>query len=186
MVRILGGESRGRKLLGPKGLRFRPTTGRVKESIFSYLIHEVEGSRFLDLFSGTGSLGLEALSRGAKEIYFIEKSRYSLDLLSRNIELCGYSQKARVFKGDVFGVVQKLGRMEEKFEIILADPPFKQNFRSNILSVISQSGVLTVEGLLVIEHEAHDEDNGQHDLIQIKQKKFGASVVSIYQKKGVS
>lgn len=173
-------------MLGPRGLRFRPTTGRVKESIFSYLIHEVEGSRFLDLFSGTGSLGLEALSRGAKEIYFIEKSRYSIDLLSRNIKICGYGQKVRIFKGDVFEVVQKLGHMEEKFEIIVADPPFKQNFRSKILSTVSQSNVLYPRGILVIEHESHDEDTGQHDLIQFKQKKFGASVVSIYQKKGVS
>jgi len=172
--------------LGPRGLRFRPTTGRVKESIFSYLIHEVEGSRFLDLFSGTGSLGLEALSRGAKEIYFIEKSRYSIDLLSRNIKICGYGQKAHIFKGDVFEVVQKLGRMEEKFEIIVADPPFKQNFRSKILFTVSQSNVLCPRGILVIEHESHDADNGRYDLIQIKQKKFGASVVSIYQKKRVS
>jgi len=184
LVRILGGESRGRKLLGPKGLRFRPTTGRVKESIFNYLNQKVEGSRFLDLFSGTGALGLEALSRGAKEIYFIEKSSYSINLLSRNIDLCGYKAKTRIFKGDVFEVVKKLGRVNEIFDIILADPPFKEGFHSKILSTVSQSEVLLPKGLLVIEHESHDKDDGHHQLEPIKQKQFGASVVSIYQKLG--
>ena len=94
MVRIMGGSARGRKLSGPVGFRFRPTTGRVKEFIFSCVGEEVEGARILDLFSGTGSLGIEALSRGAKEVVFVERSASSLKLLRRNLERCGYSSSS--------------------------------------------------------------------------------------------
>ena len=180
MLRISGGSLRGRKLSGPEGLEFRPTTGRVKEFIFFLYRQEIENSRFLDLFSGSGSLGLEALSRGAREGYFVEKSPRSIHLLNKNIHACGFSEKAHVLAGDVFSVLDRLGKRGESFPVIFADPPFKESLRSRILDAVSRNKVLKANGLLILEHESHDVDSGQGDLVMVRQKKFGHCLISIY------
>ena len=181
MIRILGGSIRGRKLKSPKGLLFRPATGRVKEFIFSYLYDEIEGLRILDLFSGTGSLGIEALSRGAKECVFVEKSRESLKILKDNIDICRFSGKAHILAGDVFSVIKKLGSERQTFDIIMADPPFKLNLRKQIVVTVGENNILNNQGLLFVEHEQHDEDADQKRLKLIKSRRFGHCVVSIYQ-----
>lgn len=180
MIRIIGGTAGGRKLFGPPGLRFRPTTGRVKEFIFSYLSEAVEDARILDLFSGTGSLGIEALSRGAKEVVFVEKSFQSLKILEKNLKLSGFVNMAAVFPGDVFRVLKKLGERGERFDFILADPPFKGALREKIVKTVEESGVLKAEGLLIVEHEVHDFDSKIHGMQLLKQRCFGSCVVSIY------
>ena len=167
-------------MLGPTGLTFRPTTGRVKEFIFSYLGDEVEGARILDLFSGTGSLGVEALSRGARRVVFLEQNRKHLDILTRNIETCGVQARARTVRGDVFKELGRMGDRGEVFDIILADPPFRETWRERIGNVVSESNVLSEDGILIIEHEYHDSDSGAHELRLIRQRRFGHCVVSVY------
>ncbi|RKY52346.1 MAG: 16S rRNA (guanine(966)-N(2))-methyltransferase RsmD [Candidatus Neomarinimicrobiota bacterium] len=180
VIRVVSGIARGRKLFGPSGLRFRPTTGRVKEFMFSYLGEIVKGARILDLFSGTGSLGIEALSRGAEEVVFVEKSSKSLEILKRNLTLCGFVDRAVVLHGDVFHVLRRMGEKGERFDFILADPPFRGTLRDKIVKIVAESRILKPEGLLLIEHEVHDSDSETHGMELLKQRRFGSCVVSVY------
>ncbi len=180
MLRISGGSLRGKKLSGPEGLEFRPTTGQVKEFIFFLYRREIENSRFLDLFAGTGSLGLEALSRGAREGFFVEKSPRSLHLLNKNFTACGVTGRAHILAGDVFSILDQLGKRGESFDLIFADPPFKESLRNRIVDGVQRNGILAPDGILILEHESRDPDSEHPELNLLRQKKFGHCVVSIY------
>lgn len=191
MLRISGGSLRGKKLSGPEGLEFRPTTGQVKEFVFFLYRQEIENARFLDLFSGTGSLGLEALSRGAREGFFVEKSPRTIHLLSKNLTACGVTERAHILTGDVFAVMDLLGKRGESFDLIFADPPFKESLRSRIVEGVCRNRILKSRGVLILEHESHDPDvrdselpSPEHpdhaELALLRQKKFGHCVVSVY------
>ena len=180
MLRISGGAFRGKKISGPEGLEFRPTTGQVKEFIFFLYRREIEDSRILDLFAGSGSLGLEALSRGAREGFFVEKSPRTLHLLNKNFIACGVTGRAHIMAGDVFSVLDRLGKRGESFDLIFADPPFKESLRSRIVEGVQRNGILAPEGILILEHESRDPDSEQPGLALLRQKKFGHCVVSIY------
>ncbi|MCK7516702.1 MAG: RsmD family RNA methyltransferase [Ignavibacteriales bacterium] len=136
MLRIAGGSLRGRKLAGPKGLEFRPTTARIKEFIFFVYRERIPESRFLDLFAGTGSLGLEALSRGAREGVFVDRFPRSLHILGRNIDACGFNRQASVMNEDVFSALDRMGRRGEVFDLIFADPPFRESLRARIVASV--------------------------------------------------
>jgi 16S rRNA (guanine966-N2)-methyltransferase len=180
MLRISGGALRGKKLSGPEGLEFRPTTGQVKEFVFFVYRREIENSRFLDLFAGTGSLGLEALSRGAREGFFVEKSPRALHLLNNNFTACGVTGSAHILAGDVFSVLDQLGKRGESFDLIFADPPFKESLRSRIVEGVHRNAILKPGGILILEHESRDADSEQPGLALLRQKKFGHCMVSIY------
>ena len=119
-MRVITGTARGRRLKEPQGMDIRPTTDKVKESMFSILQFDIEGRRVLDLFGGTGQLGIEALSRGALEVVFVDKSAAALKLIRENLELCGLSDQARVRNGDSLAYL----RSGEKFDLVFLDPPY--------------------------------------------------------------
>jgi 16S rRNA (guanine966-N2)-methyltransferase len=177
VFRVLGGSIRGKKIEGPRGLEFRPTMAQVKQFIFTILSERVENARILDLFSGTGSLGIEAISRGAGSITFVDSSDDAVRILSRNLKTCGFETFSRVEKRDVFRFLE---RNEEPFDLIFADPPFKNDLRQKIVEGVDQSTSLKPEGLLILEHEIHDQDTGTHRLKLLRQKRFGHCMVSIY------
>lgn len=179
MIRVTGGKVRGRKLYGPKERSFRPTTGVVREFLFSILIHQIGDATILDLFSGTGSLGIEALSRGAKAVTFIERSRKNIQLIKSNLKRCGFLDCTKTIQGDVFGQLKILANDKYCFDFIIADPPFQKNLRAKIVREVWKAEILKREGLLIVEHESHDNDD-DHQYCLIRQKKFGQSVVSIY------
>lgn len=183
MLRISGGEARGRKLKGPKGLDFRPTTGRVKEFIFSIIGPDIQNAQVLDLFSGSGSLGIDALSRGAFHVTFVENAFVHIKILEQNIEMCKYQDRSSVLKQDVFKAIQLLGRQQKKFHYILADPPFKMAFHRRIVELVDNSQLLNGEGFLIVEHQK--DDNFRHDgsIKLIRQRLFGHCMVSIYESK---
>jgi 16S rRNA (guanine966-N2)-methyltransferase len=176
----LGGSLRGKKLYGPKGLEFRPTTGRVKEFIFFLYREAIPNSRFLDLFSGTGSLGIEALSRGAKEGYFIEKSSRSIQVLKKNIDACGFLHRAHILTENVFIALSHFGKYGETFDFIFADPPFKESLHSQIVHIVDQNKLLKPAGVLVLEHDIRDSDSEGHQIQLLQQKRFGDCMVSFY------
>jgi 16S rRNA (guanine966-N2)-methyltransferase len=180
VFRILGGEKRGKKLNGPSGLEFRPTTGRVKSFVFSFFQQDIEGTAILDLFSGSGSFGLEAISRGALECVCVEKDDNAVRLLKANIHTCGFNDRIRVVQGDVFSVLEMFARQKKAFDFILADPPFKDSLREKIVIGVDQQGVLVPNGYLIVEHEWRDPDSMKHGLKLLKQKRFGHCMVSIY------
>lgn len=180
MLRIAGGSLRGRKLAGPKGLEFRPTTARIKEFVFFVYRDRIPESRFLDLFAGTGSLGLEALSRGSREGVFVERSGRSLHILGRNIDACGFNRQASVMNEDVFTALDRLGRKGEVFDLVFADPPFRESLRSRIAASVGSNRILGRDGLLILEHDLRDPDGDAPGLTMVRQKRFGDCVVSVY------
>ena len=182
MIRVIAGEAKGRKLIGPEGTAFRPTTGRVKEFIFSYIGPDIHGAHVLDLFSGSGSLGIEALSRGAATVTFVEKDSAQTRMIRENVRLCRFEERARVIGGDVFTKMADLSKAESRFDFILADPPFKENFHTKIVAAAERYPLLDVQGELLIEHEIHDKAEAGTGLQQHRERAFGHCVISIYRR----
>ena len=178
LIRVTGGILKGRRLKGPGKSAFRPTTGRVKEFVFSYIGEDISAAHCLDLFSGTGSLGIEALSRCARRCVFIEKSTQNVNVIKHNLELCGFLERAQVIKGDVFSVLRRM--RPGCFDFVFADPPFADALRSRIVNSVCECNILKVRGMLIIEHEVHDTDVGEDRLRLLKQRRFGHCVVSVY------
>lgn len=165
---------------GPSGLQFRPATGRVKEFIFSFLGEKIDQARLLDLFAGTGAIGIEALSRGAREVVFIDRSSSSMRLLKKNIGMCHFLNRADPLTGDVFRVLPMVHKKYGCFDVVIADPPFKALLREKIVQIVSQNRLLQAGGYLIIEHDIRDADREDHPMILQKQRRFGDCIVSIY------
>ena len=141
-----------------KGRHIRPTADRVREALFSILGDTVRGSRVLDLFAGTGALGLEALSRGAETVIFVERYTAARDIIKANIAALGLEEECEVVAGDYRTALRRLGERGESFNLIMADPPYRtaadrgETSVENLLSQIDQSATLREDGLVVIEH----------------------------------
>jgi len=177
-MRIIAGECKGRVLNTPKNNQIRPTTDKVKEALFSMITAFLQDSIVIDLFAGSGNLGLEAISRGAKRCYFGDYSKESLTLLKRNIALCRAESKSVVIAGDYMKV---LTAILEKADIIFLDPPYQKNLLLSCLHAISEKELLNEEGIIVAEHgktECLPEHIGPFS--KIKEKKYGTIIVSLY------
>jgi 16S rRNA (guanine966-N2)-methyltransferase len=177
-LRIISGGLKGRRLITPKDNKIRPTTDKVKESIFSMLMPYIEDAVVIDLFAGTGNLGLEAISRGARYCYFGDKARESLLLIKENIKYCEVEKQATIISGEFERILE---RVHEKVDIIFLDPPYKDGLIKNCLIKIEELELLSDDGVIVIEHgkrEELDDDIGKFS--KIKEKKYGTIVVSIY------
>ena len=146
-MRVITGTARGRRLKEPQGMDIRPTTDKVKESMFSILQFDIEGRRVLDLFGGTGQLGIEALSRGASEVVFVDKSAAALKLIRENLELCGLSDRARVRNGDSLAYL----RSGEKFDLIFLDPPYASGLLEQALTDIAAFDICRAHGIIIAE-----------------------------------
>ena len=139
LMRIITGSARGRRLLSPEGFDVRPTTDKVKESLFNILQFELEGREVLDLFAGSGQLGLEALSRGAKSAVFVDSSPRSLDIVKKNIRLTGMEVQASAVAGDAFSF---LAATDRKFDLVFLDPPYDHKLidkAAALLPVVAES-----------------------------------------------
>ncbi|MBT9259695.1 MAG: 16S rRNA (guanine(966)-N(2))-methyltransferase RsmD [Clostridiales bacterium] len=154
-LRISGGEHKGRKLVSPKGLEVRPTPQMAREAIFSILAAKVPGSSVLDLFSGTGSMGLEALSRGAQRVVFVEKAPLALSALRRNVQALRVEGAVRVMPLPVQKALDILREEGETFDLLLADPPYKEPAWATWLGKLAW--VMSQEGVAVVEVEAKGE-----------------------------
>ena len=149
-MRVITGTARGRRLKEPQGMDIRPTTDKVKESMFSILQFDIEGRRVLDLFGGTGQLGIEALSRGASEVVFVDKSAAALKLIRGNLELCGLSDRARVRSGDSLAYL----RSGERFDLIFLDPPYDTGLLEQALQDIAGFDICREHGIIMAESPA--------------------------------
>lgn len=155
-IRIIGGRWRGRKLKVHNSEGLRPTTDRVKETVFNWLMTDVRGAKVLDCFAGAGSLGFEAASRGAEHVVAIEKDKQAAAQLKKNCEVLNAREKIQVFAGDFFQQVQKLG---SPFDIIFIDPPFHKNMLEKTLTSLFQQNAIADGTLLYIEQESNDVNN---------------------------
>lgn len=178
-MRIIRGTSKGRRLVGPKGEGIRPTSDRVKESLFN-LIGEVEGMAVLDLFAGTGNLGIEALSRGAKKAVFVERAREALRRIEQNLLQCGFRDRAEVLPKEVNRAIGLLGTRGEVFDLILMDPPYDRGWVHRTLEKLNRHPLHHPGSILVIEHSRREpipERTGDWKLL--KQRGWGDTVISI-------
>jgi len=151
-MRITGGQIKSRILSTPKGLLIRPTSDRVREAIFNILGHDLSGLSVLDIFSGSGSLGLEALSRGAAYAVFIDRLRESIDLIKKNIELCGYRNSGMTLRRDLSkGIPWGHPLLIKKFDLVFLDPPYAKNLVTPILAGLSKGERLSNWARVVVE-----------------------------------
>ena len=153
-MRIIAGAARGRQLKAPPGLHTRPTTDRVKEAVFSIIQFQVPGARVLDLFAGSGQLGLECLSRGAESCLFCDNDRAALRAVGQNITACGVKDRCTVFAGDFRSAVA--GHSPGSFDIILLDPPYGGKILEDALRAIEQFDILAARGIIVCESACGD------------------------------
>jgi 16S rRNA (guanine966-N2)-methyltransferase len=153
-MRIISGKMRGRTLNGPRGLELRPTGDRLKETLFNILGQRIGGSVFLDVFAGTGSIGIEALSRGAGEVLFIENSPEAVRLIRKNLEICGIRSGYRLVAQDVFATLRQLGRQDFHADIVFFDPPYIFTPYPDLLDIIFRMGIISGNALCIIEHHA--------------------------------
>jgi len=155
-MRIISGISKGRRLVAPKNQAVRPTSDRVKESIFNILGDKVEGKVILDLFAGTGNLGIEALSRGAKKALFVEKGRQALRLIQRNLSQLGMKERSEILPRDVSRAIGILEQRGEPFDLILMDPPYEKGLIRETLSKLYSHRIYHKDSILVIEHDRRE------------------------------
>lgn len=177
-MRVIAGEYKGRRLQTPADYSIRPTTDKVKEALFSILTNDIYGRRVLDLFSGTGNLGIEALSRGASECVFGDSSRESIRLIRENLAHCGAEEKARVMPGDFRRV---LSGLDGAFDVILLDPPYGKGMMEPCFELIREKELLADGGLIVAEHRKEESFPDEFcGFRKVKERKYGIVMLSIY------
>lgn len=149
-MRIISGAARGRKLKEPQGMDTRPTTDKVKESLFNIIQFELEGRRVLDLYAGTGQLGLEALSRGAEHCTFVDQRREAAALMRENVRLCRFEDRTRIAQEEALSF---LSSCREKFDVVFLDPPYGSGLLEKSLERLAQFDILREHGIIVCESE---------------------------------
>ncbi len=145
-MRIISGSARGRRLLTPVGMEIRPTTDKVKEALFSILHFDLPGKHLLDLFAGTGQLGLEALSRGAADVVFTDSSKKAVALIRQNVDITGFGAQSTIFQTDAFSYLSSTDR---RFDIVLLDPPYEKGLCEKAAALLPR--VLNQDALVVCE-----------------------------------
>lgn len=180
-MRIITGDFKGRRLEMPEGRDIRPTTEKVKEAIFSIIAGNVPGAVCVDLFAGTGNLGLEALSRGAEKCYFADNSRESLNLIKRNIAMCKAEEWSVVIPGDFERVLTRLGERGEKIDIFFLDPPYREGLYEKCFELIREYDLLAEEGIIIAEHgEREPLPEEIEGYIVLKERNYGSIAITIY------
>jgi 16S rRNA (guanine966-N2)-methyltransferase len=151
-MRVISGKLKGKKLQGPKGLELRPTGDSLKESLFNILGPRLSGAAILDVFSGTGAIGIEALSRGASETIFIESSESAVRLIRKNLQICGITKGYRIIEQDVFPALRALGREGFKANIVFFDPPYNWKPYADLLEIVFTKNLLSQPSRVAMEH----------------------------------
>lgn len=186
-MRIIAGKYGGRRLVSFKADHIRPTTDRVKESVFNKLQAEMDGARVLDLYSGTGNLAFEALSRGAVSVEAVEMSKKSIAIIRDNARLLGVGAELTITNADV---LKRLSKPDERaFDIVFADPPFTEKLAHETLSALARSSVFGPESLLMIEASSHERvdqvylDSNRGDLVLTDRRDYGDKQISFFRRR---
>ena len=185
-MRITGGQSKGRLLASLKGLNIRPSSDKIREAIFNLLGQEVTGLKVLDLFAGTGSLGIEALSRGALWALFIDNSVQSVKIIKKNLRLCGYEQSGSILKRDLIkGLPWKYPLMKKKIDLVFVDPPYGRDLIPLTLKRLSYREVLSSPSIVVAESSKNDKLPDRLDKLRLFDTRiYGETKIDIYNKRG--
>jgi 16S rRNA (guanine966-N2)-methyltransferase len=187
-MRVITGVARGRPLKCVPGRAVRPTADRVKESLFSAWQYRVDDAVFLDCFAGSGAVGIEALSRGARRVVFIERAGAHVKVIRENLAACGFSDHpgVEILTMDYLAALDLLTRREERFDLIFIDPPYRQDLIPPALERIARGGLLAPTGVLVAERDKRDPlpervAGGSLYLVRSRDSTFGETVLSWYQ-----
>ncbi|NLJ40988.1 MAG: 16S rRNA (guanine(966)-N(2))-methyltransferase RsmD [Clostridiales bacterium] len=184
-MRIIAGRSKGRILKSVKGRNTRPTSDKVKESVFNIIQDRLQESVVLDLFAGTGNLGLEALSRGAEKVVFVDKNGEAIKTVKENCIALGYKGQSEIIRNDVLRYLPELKRLGMVFDIIFMDPPYHIGLGEKVLSSIEDLNILDGTGIVVAEHDAKVIlPHRQAGLLRYDQRRYGGTMVSFYRKDG--
>lgn len=181
-MKVIGGAARGRKLKVPKGLAVRPTSARVKESLFNILPHDFTGLRVLDLFAGTGNVSIEALSRGASAAVLIDESTRSAAAIRENLTRLDLYRRAQLWVAPVARSLRKLDKTGAKFDLIFLDPPYDKGLVGTTLRDIGKSSLLNPAGIVVVEHSAREEIKPSYGNLMLNDRRhYGDTCLSFFQ-----
>lgn len=182
-MRVVAGERKGLRLKAAPGNTTRPTTDKVKESLFNIIGPFFDGGTVLDLFAGSGGLGIETLSRGADNGVFIEKDRKAYAVLKENIEKCHYEERAEVYCNDAIRAVKALLKRDITFDYLFVDPPYAKMDYYNLVEVLVENGKVSNSAIIICEHAKEVKlPTSYSDFSLQRQELYGSSYISIYRK----
>lgn len=180
-MRIITGIAKGRKLMVPEGNNTRPTLDRVKESLFNIISNNISDSNVLDLFAGSGGLGLECISRGAKLCIFCEKDKNTFSYLRQNVINLGFSSYCELYNHDAFFVLKKCSQRNLKFDIVFLDPPYGKGLIEKAIKSISDYNLLNKDGIIITEYDEKDIlPDKIENFIKYRNEKYGRVRISFW------
>jgi len=184
-VRIIAGKARGRKILSPATYETRPTLDRVKEAMVSMIQGYIPEATVVDVFAGTGSLGLEAASRGAKECYLFDKSEVTFPLLKENVENLKFTDFCHPLKIDAYAGLKMLAKKGKRFDLVFIDPPYCKEMIPEAIKTIKENDMLNEDGIIVTKIDSIEEIyEGYEDIKLTRSKKYGNTTVCFYKIQG--
>ena len=179
-MRVISGFLKGRNIEGYNIEGTRPTQDRVKESMMASIQNKIKDAIVLDLFAGSGSLGIETISNGAKLCYFVDNNKEVTNILKKNIKNLGIENKSNIINSDWKKMLNTFGESHQKFDIIFVDPPYDYDVYEKIITKVNELNLLNDGGVLVLEYSNKKFQNQYDNLILIKEKKYGFKSVNIY------
>ena len=185
-MRIIAGTAKGREITAPKGMHTRPTLAKVKEAMFGMIQFDIEGANVLDLFAGSGGLGIEAISRGAKRATFCDADRQAYSVIKANLKKLGFEEYASVNYGDSLALLKRLAAAGEKFDIVLLDPPYETDLESRALEMLEELGLLNNGAILLCEHSQANPPRFTAGYTAKKAKRYGDSYVTFASYEGAN
>lgn len=184
-VRVIAGAAKGRALKAVPGKNTRPTTDKVKEAIFSMIGPYFDGGEALDLFAGTGGLGLEAWSRGVERVVFVDKDKLSIDVVRHNVKAAGAEEASEIYRGEAERAVKALAKRGASFRLLFLDPPYRMTNMDKLMAEMATRGLLEQEAIVVVEHASSVEyPETMERFAKMKHAKYGETAVTIYRYEG--
>jgi 16S rRNA (guanine966-N2)-methyltransferase len=180
-MRIIGGKAKGKTLHFPSASKERPTSDFLRETLFN-ILGSLEDKKFLDLFAGSGSVGLEAASRGAREVYFVEKNKELARVIKKNIPaVCAY-ENCSIITADIENALRSLFKKKYQFDIIFADPPYNRGLAGTTLNLLNKYQIIDEEGIIVIQHSIKESfaEVGVDNIIVTDQRKYGENALTFF------
>ena len=182
-MRVIGGLARGRRILAPRGRETRPTSDYLREVLFNLLAQQVEDRTFLDLYAGTGAVGIEALSRGAARAVFVEHNRLALAMLHRNLEMSGFRDRAEVVPMEVLRFLRRAGSGSRRFDLIFLDPPYQHTDAEAAIDLIASTALLAPTGMAILERSTKAIPvQVPAGLLLIREVRHGAAALQLYRR----
>jgi 16S rRNA (guanine966-N2)-methyltransferase len=183
-MRVIAGNAHGRRIIAPRGLETRPATARVRSSIFSRLDarFDMTGARVLDLYAGSGSLGLEALSRGAAHVTFVDSSRAAVATITKNLQVFGLTGASRILTADVLHAIADLSGARERFDLVFVDAPYADDLSAEVLAALVEKEVVVPQGWIVVRQAGRAATLAPAGLERVNEATLGDHRIALYRR----